>query len=87
MLNSLGLALARLDRLPEAIERYQSALRINAGLHEVHNNLGVALARSNRMTEAIQEFQQALRLKPDFDGARGNLRKAQEARHEVTSTP
>jgi tetratricopeptide (TPR) repeat protein len=79
-LNNLGLSLARMNRLPDAVDRYRQALRIRPDSAETHNNLGVALARMNRMPEAIEHFQEALRIKPDYEGARANLRRAQEAR-------
>ena len=78
-LNNLGLSLARMNRLPEAIERYRQALQVKPDSAETHNNLGVTLARMNRIPEALEHFQQALRIKPDYEGARANLRRAQES--------
>jgi tetratricopeptide (TPR) repeat protein len=65
--------LTHLNRLPEAIEAYRDAIRIQPGFAEAHNNLGVVLANSNQLPEAIEQFEQAVKLKPDFTSAQGNL--------------
>jgi protein O-mannosyl-transferase len=74
----LGNALAELDRLPDAIAEYRSALRDEhmARSPELHNDLGVALVRLGRVDEAIAEFKEAVRLDPGFDAAAANLARA-----------
>jgi Flp pilus assembly protein TadD len=71
--NNLGLVLGQTGRVPEAIEHFEQALRINPVFAEAHNNLGVALVQSGRIGDAIEHYEQALRLKPDFAEAHNNL--------------
>ena len=71
--NNLGVALAQVGRVQEAIGHFEQALRINPDFAEAHYNLGVALAQVGRVQEAIGHFEQALRLKPDFTEAQNKL--------------
>jgi Flp pilus assembly protein TadD len=75
----LANALADLDRLPDAIAEYQSALADDrvARSPEVHNDFGVALVRLGRTDAAIAQFREALRLDPSFEAAAANLARAQ----------
>ena len=66
-----------LGRLPEAIEQFHEALRINPNDAETHDNLGLALLASGKAQESVPEFETALRLKPELQGAADNLRRAQ----------
>ncbi len=72
--DNLGIALAQLGQLPDAIVEYQLALRIDPDYAGAHNNLGLALANSGgRWQEAIAEYEAALRINPDFVMAHINL--------------
>ena len=73
--NNLGSALEEIPgRLPEAIEHYQSALRINPDCAEAHNNLGNAWAQlPGQLPEAIAQYQAALRIRPAYVAAHLNL--------------
>ncbi len=71
--NNLGVALAKVDRAPEAIAEYQTALRIKADYAEPHNNLATILSRQGRMPEAIAEVRESLRIRPDYPEALVNL--------------
>src|SRR5580658_8724373 len=68
--NNLGLMLAaEPGQLPEALEHYRAAVRLEPDYPESHFNLGSALAHSGPSDppeEAIEEYQTALRLKPDY---------------------
>jgi len=64
-------------RIPEAIEQFHEALRLNPNNAETHANLGLALLASGKPRESIPEFEMALRLKPELTGAADNLRRAQ----------
>ena len=70
---NLGLALADQERWPEAIARYEEALRLAPDLVEVRYNLGYALFRSGRMPEAAAAYAQVVRQKPDYADAYNNL--------------
>jgi tetratricopeptide (TPR) repeat protein len=71
--DNLGLALAQVGRVPEAVAHWEQALRINPHDAEAHNNLGRALAGTGKIEEAIAHFEQALRINPDLADAHNNL--------------
>lgn len=66
--NDLGLILARTPgRLGEAIDHFETALRIKPDDAEAHNNLGTALLGiPGRSSDAIAEYEAALRIKPGY---------------------
>lgn len=70
--SNLGIALLRLQRLPEAIASFDLALRLNPGYVEALNNRGNALRTSQRLPEAIADFSRALAIDPQHIGARIN---------------
>ena len=59
-----GLALALVGRIPEAIEQFHEAFRLNPNSAEAHDNLGLALLASGKARESISEFEVAR----DFSG-------------------
>ena len=61
-LNALGLVLARQDRLPEAVEKYEKAIQLKPNFAGALANLGTALDRLGRKTEAKARFEEAMRL-------------------------
>ena len=67
----------RQAELPEAIEQFHEALRLNPNSAEIHNNLGLALLASGKARESIPEFEAALHLKPELKGVADNLQRAQ----------
>ena len=64
--NFLGISYSLTRRLPQALESYQRALKIDPNLAEGHLNLGLAYEQLGRKHLADAEYQQACRLKPDF---------------------
>jgi tetratricopeptide (TPR) repeat protein len=66
-----------MGRIPEAIEQFHKALRMNPNNAEVHANLGLALLASGQPRESIPEFEVALRLNPELEGAAESLQRAQ----------
>jgi tetratricopeptide (TPR) repeat protein len=71
--NNLGIQLAALGRVDDAIAHYQKALEIKPAYDSAHNNLGLALAGQGKIDEAITHYQQALQIKPAFAEAYNNL--------------
>ncbi len=71
--NNLGLALADLGRLDEAIAQYQKALEIRPNYMEAHINLGIAMGQRGRPDEVIAHYRKALEIKPGSAIAQNNL--------------
>lgn len=73
--SNLGLILAKTpEGLPEALEHFETAVRLKPNNAEVHNHLGSALARTpGRQSEAMTEYKTALSLAPNFPYAHVNL--------------
>jgi tetratricopeptide (TPR) repeat protein len=71
--NNLGLALAQVGKLDDAIGHYEQALRIKPDYAEAHNNLGNALLQTGRIEAAVGHLEQALQTDPDFAEAHYNL--------------
>jgi Flp pilus assembly protein TadD len=74
--NNLGHVLLKKDRIDEAINQFQEAIRLGPDFAAVHYNLGTALLKKDRIDEAISQFQETIRLKPDFAEAHNNLGSA-----------
>ena len=70
---TLGDALARAGRVPEAIQLFEKALRIKPDFADAHCNLGIALERVGRTQEAMEHLEQAVRINPDYVGPQYNL--------------
>jgi tetratricopeptide (TPR) repeat protein len=60
--DNLGSALLRAGRLPEAIERFQHAVRLNPQALDVYGHLADAQAKAHRPDEAIATAERALQL-------------------------
>ena len=69
----LGCALARKDRMDEAIPHYREALALQPDLAEAHFQLAVALVARHQVEEASRHYREAVRLKPDWLEALNNL--------------
>jgi tetratricopeptide (TPR) repeat protein len=70
--------LARLGRIPEAIDQFHKAVRLDPdNAAPAHANLGWALLHSGKAQESIPEFEAALHLNPEFQAAADGLRQAQ----------
>ncbi|MDZ7832227.1 MAG: tetratricopeptide repeat protein [Desulfobacterales bacterium] len=70
-----GAALARMNRIDEAIKHFKKALAIHPDIAETHNNLGVLLIQKGDYQAAKNHFKAALRLRPGYKSARQNLEK------------
>ncbi len=69
----LGTAYERTGKLPEAIEQYRAAARLDVKNTEVRLDLGRALLNLNRAGEAETAFREALQIEPKSGGARLGL--------------
>jgi tetratricopeptide (TPR) repeat protein len=71
--NYLGNAYEAQGKIDEAINEYQTALKLNPDYADTHNNLGNAYKAQGKIDEAINEYQTAIELKPDYAEAHNNL--------------
>ena len=67
--HSRGVALSRLERLPEALDAYQKALTLRQN-PETYYNLGVVLEKLGRTAEARDAYRSAQALNPADKGLR-----------------
>lgn len=74
----LGLALARLGRINDAMIQYQVALRLDGRRASTLNALGEAYVRAGQLAAAVDAFQAALEINPDLDIARRRLDHIQQ---------
>ncbi len=70
---TLGVALARQEKLDEAIRHFSQAISLEPGYFDAHYSLGQALAHTNKPNEAIRHFLEVLRYKPDHAEAHGYI--------------
>src|SRR5439155_15819487 len=61
---NLGDILYQANRIPEAMDLFNQALRIKPAV--AHYSLGNALIEKGRTSEAMEEYRQALRVDPDY---------------------
>jgi tetratricopeptide (TPR) repeat protein len=69
----LGLVYEKKGRIPEAIESYRNALKIDPTMGEVYVNLGILLSRQGRYEEAARQLLEAIRQDPKYAKAYYNL--------------
>jgi tetratricopeptide (TPR) repeat protein len=62
--NNLGVALAALGRVPEAVHYFQEAVRLAPDFADPHCNLGVVLTGEGKWDEAIVQMKETLRIEP-----------------------
>lgn len=75
--HALGMVLVNQERLDEALQHYEEALKIRKNYTKAHYNLGVALAKQGRLAEARHHFAEVLRLEPNHVAARRFLESSQ----------
>lgn len=72
--SDLALVLGLMGKLPESVEQFTSALKLNPRGSLIHANLGKVYAIQGKLREARTEIETALRLDPDQPIARGALK-------------
>jgi Flp pilus assembly protein TadD len=82
---NLGVAYSDLGRHAEALQQFESALRLGLSSPELHTNYGVALFFIGRGEEAVANFRRALELDADHAAAHANLGFALERRGQVAA--
>ncbi|WP_457490393.1 tetratricopeptide repeat protein [Thermostichus sp. MS-CIW-41] len=68
-----GLSFLQANPIPEAVERFQEAVRRQPDHVEAHIELAHLLAKTNRLQEALSHYQQAKRLNPNLSGINTHL--------------
>jgi tetratricopeptide (TPR) repeat protein len=63
---NLGNLYGREDKLAEAVQQYEAALRAEPNYAEAENNLGTILLRLRRFDEAIAHHAAAVRIRPEY---------------------
>jgi tetratricopeptide (TPR) repeat protein len=73
-MNRFNDAFAAMERREweEALEGFQSVLRIDSNHTQSYGNAGICLAQMGRMDEAMAAFDKALELDPEYEPARRN---------------
>jgi tetratricopeptide (TPR) repeat protein len=66
---TLGIALARQDKLDEASGHLSEAIRLDPTDYEAHYTLGQTMTRQKKFDDAIRHFSVVLRLRPDYTQA------------------
>ncbi|MCP4536438.1 MAG: tetratricopeptide repeat protein, partial [Chloroflexi bacterium] len=61
----LGNIYNQVNQLDQAMEHYQTVLRLDPDSSSVHTNMGVVHYKTGELEAAIQEFDTALQLEPD----------------------
>jgi tetratricopeptide (TPR) repeat protein/peroxiredoxin len=84
-LYGLGSVYLKQEKIPEARESFERAIKLSASypdtLPNAWNNLGLLMTREGRTVEAISYFQEALKLSPDHLVALENLGNAYRAQN------
>ncbi|MDJ0746695.1 MAG: tetratricopeptide repeat protein [Xenococcaceae cyanobacterium MO_167.B27] len=75
---TLGNALQKLDRLPEAIGHYARAIELKPDFAEAYANLGTLYATQKKWEQALSYYEKAVELKYDFPGVYRHLAKVWE---------
>ena len=65
-LHHLGLASMSAEKLPEAVEHFNAALRLEPGYPQARFARGMAFGLAGELNAAGADFQDAIRLKPDY---------------------
>jgi protein O-mannosyl-transferase len=63
---NLGNLYSRQDKLTEAVQQYEAAVRAEPNYAEAQNNLGTVLLKLGRFDEAIAHHAAAARIKPEY---------------------
>ncbi len=71
--NNLGVVLARLGDINEAIKMYYKAIELDPNDAQAYSNLGYELSNLGEKTNAIKFYEKAIEVDPNYAFAYGNL--------------
>lgn len=86
-LKNLGVVLAELGRLDDAISRFEAALKIDPGYVKALTSLGAVLGEQGKLAEARSKFEKALIIDPKNVIASKLLRKTQNLEAKSKEVP
>jgi len=73
-LNNLGIALASLNQMDQAVGAFKQAIAVNPDYARAHHNLGNVYYAKGEAPNAIEEYQLALKLDPGDEESRQLLK-------------
>jgi Flp pilus assembly protein TadD len=76
----MGLLYRRENNLPEALQEFETAARLDPNDGKAHGNLGFVLLEMRQFDAAQSHFLQALKINPNDAVARTGLEEARRAR-------
>ncbi len=71
-----GEALQEMKKYPEASQKYEKAVKIDAKYAEAWSNLGFTYRKQGQFDKAVQTYKKAIKLKPDLAEAHEYLGEA-----------
>jgi len=82
--NHLGVAFMSQRRLPEALQHFRAAARLQPEYDEAHYHLGVIYQMQGKIPNARLEFERAIACNPDYFKAHNNLANIYMAMQNLT---
>ena len=76
--NFIGISLHRMDKINEALDAFQTAVKIRADYYQAHNNVGYMLFLLGRYEEALDAFNTCLTIEPGYEPAIKNKSLTQQ---------
>ena len=73
--NNLGISLAKVGKLDEAVVQFREAVRIDEDFPDAHYNLGMLLVALDRPGEGVIHLKEVLRLKPGDEQVKEQLHR------------
>jgi tetratricopeptide (TPR) repeat protein len=83
LLNKLGIALARQEKLERAAQVFSRILELAPAIAEMHSNLAFIYERQGKLQEALAAGQRAVEMKPEYAEGHNNLGVVWRALHRL----
>jgi len=68
----IGTTFLQLKKFDEAINHFDTSIKLNSNFPEAYNNLGIALAEKEKYSKALVNYNKAIKLKDDYIDAHIN---------------